>query len=89
MKNKRVLIVYTYLFLFAFTFALSFTLASKAQAELDCCIYEWCYFYNPPEVTAWGHPVYNEELKINVCTFNGQHHCDFAETCPEMIATNR
>jgi len=76
--TKKLAITYTLLFLFVFTFALSFTLASKAQAEQNCCVYEWCYYYNPPTVGAWGHNVPGVG-----CVFDGTPPCDFAYICPE------
>jgi len=78
--TKKLVITYTFLFLFVFTFALSFTLASQAQAEINCCVYEWCYFYNPPTVGAFGHPVWIEDEWV--CVFTGQHECDVAYECP-------
>jgi len=80
MFTKRVRIIYAFLFLFAFTFALSFTLASKAQADSgSCCVYEWCYYYNPPRIGAMGH-----FIKTLGCVFDGTNEeCDIGYDCPE------
>jgi hypothetical protein len=78
--TKKTKIVYVYLALFAFTLGFSFTLASQAQADIGgCCVYEWCYYYNPPHVGAWGHLV-----KGVGCVFDGMDpDCDVAYECPE------
>jgi len=84
MITKRIGITYAFLFLFAFTFALSFTLASKAQAEPECCFIEICYFYNPPVPTVIGHwELVSYPYPHYECLYTGQHQCDFMMMCPE------
>jgi hypothetical protein len=77
--NKKTAVIYVYLALFAFTLGFSFTLASQAQAfgGPNCCIYEWCTYYEPPIVGARGH------LSGGACVFDGTSPCDTAWECPE------
>jgi hypothetical protein len=75
--TRKTITVYSLLFLCAFAFGLSFTLARDVKAEANCCIYEWCDYYTPPRVGAWGH------WKAAGCEFDGTDSCDVAYECPE------
>ncbi|MCX6834880.1 MAG: hypothetical protein NTW07_07065 [candidate division Zixibacteria bacterium] len=79
MITKRIAIAYIFLFLFAFTFALSFTLASKARAQQDCCVYQWCPDPRFPGIM--GHLVYLPGHG-HMCIYDGSHPCDAVNECP-------
>jgi hypothetical protein len=78
--TKRTKIVYVYLALFAFVLGFSFTLASRAQAVVPCCVVEWC---DAEELIP---AVQGHEVPIYIgteCRYTGTHSCDMSFICAE------
>jgi len=73
--TKKTSVIYALLFVCVFTFALSFTLASKAQAEQNCC-YGWC----EPPYDNW--PAFEGHIIDNVCVNDGIPPCNKWFMCP-------